>query len=200
MGRGMLVLGVLTLFLFGCASKNGDLQKFPGSDTNFALPKSGLSYTAHYTIDESGQQSTKTVWRSKDKLKIRYGLGTGTLELYFVENKAYSCFSSEKTECFDITSIAEETMGKALIATPDLSEATPVEDVNIGSTKGKCYTAPFPPASVRKFCLATGGVLAYDEYPIGNERHIEYATIISYSVDESVFALPATPKGMPSAG
>ena len=191
-----VLFAVALLLLPGCLGNDYPTQAFE-RENGFIMPESGLAYKAEYVVDENGQQSTKTVWRSKDKMRIRHDFGESALDLYFLKDRAYSCFSGSKVECFDITPLANETMKKALIEIPRLADSTPVEDVNIGKTDGKCYTAVLPSSITRKFCLTNNGILAYDEYPLGKVKHIEYATGISYLIDETAFRLPATPKEMP---
>ena len=199
--RWVIALVASAIILAGCAlERPSDSGQAAGSPARFALPESDVSYIAYYVVDENGVQTLKTVWRSKDRLRMRHDFsGQGSLDLFFTEGRAYSCFESGQAECFDITSTAHEGLNTAFLLAPDVSQAQPAEAVKIGSTQGKCYTLQLSPGSERKFCLAERGVLAYDEYSAGNEKHVEYATRIVYGEpDPSVFALPANVKEQPS--
>ena len=84
---------------------------------------------------------------------------------------------------------------------PDTSSGEEIGTVDIGNTVGTCYLLPYTVLSKRKICLTDRRVLAWDEYNVSQSTaHVEYLTSIDYSVDESVFNLPASPQAPPQSG
>jgi len=208
MKRQLLALCALfALFLAGCtsapaqndgAAANSSTGSAAASSREIKLPAS-IDYTATYSINEEGGDISKTVWRKNDAMRIRYSAaGNPFMDLFFISGHAYSCTGwKAQPECFDISGNVEGQM-KDIFAEPDFSSAEPSEEVDIGSTKGKCYIFPYTVQSTRKMCFTDHGVLAYDEYTAaGGKPRVEYLTEIVYSADDGSFLLPATPVAAP---
>ena len=125
-----------------------------------------------------------------------------TVSLYFLLGVGYSCANlAGKTACYEIRApLGNGSLGGVMDA-PDTSSGEEIGTVDIGNTVGTCYLLPYTVLSKRKICLTDRRVLAWDEYNVSQSTaHVEYLTSIDYSVDESVFNLPASPQAPPQSG
>jgi len=204
--RLLALCALFALFLAGCTlapAKNGEVNSSStgsaaASSSEIKLPAS-IDYTATYSITEDGGEISETVWRKNDAMRMQYATsGKVFMDLFFISGHAYSCTGwKAQPECFDISGNAGGQM-KDLFAEPDFSSAEPSEEVDIGSTKGKCYVFPYTVQSTRKMCFTDRGVVAYDEYIVaGGKPRVEYLTGITYSANDSSFLLPAAPVAAP---
>lgn len=196
---------VFIMLLFGCTSqKESGVQKvndLPSAAT-FSLPESPIEYTGHYVVDEGGSQLEKTIWRSGKNARIGIGpQGSGRLDFFFVANKAYTCANTGSKElCFDVTETIGNQKASELFPQPDMNAAEDAGEVDIGSTKGRCYFFPHTPFEKRKMCFTDRNVLAFDQYNTASGKvHTEYLTSLTYSVGLENFALPAPPQAAPEA-
>ena len=163
---------------------------------SFMVPESAVNYTAHYTLNENGAESYKTVWRAGRMMRIDL---EGGVSLFFLSDRAYSCSSLSGTaQCFDISSAVGKEVVGGLFSAPDLSSAQLAEEVSIGGLAGKCYLMPSAPYETHKMCFTPDMLTAYDGYNgTAGKRTAEYLTELDYSVSPSDFALPAQPTHPP---
>ena len=204
MGLALLASAVL-LLLAGCAGQgstaqkgaNGTWEPQPGS---FVVPGSSLNYTAHYVVSGNGEQSGKTVWRAGRRMRADFVSDDGNgVSLFFLGNRAYSCSTASGTErCFDITSSIGEAEAQEFLLPPDLTFARDAGPVDIGGTRGRCYTFPPTPTQTHEVCLTDTGVMAYNEYNMSSGEQVEYLSSLDYSAPDSAFVLPAQPQGVPA--
>ena len=203
MGIALLASAVL-LLLAGCAGQGSAAQKgangtAPSQPGSFMVPDSSLNYTAHYVVNGNGEQSDKTVWRAGRLMRVDFtSSGTG-VSLFFLEDRAYSCSMASGTErCFDITSSIGEAEAQEFLLPPDLTFARDAGPVDIGGTRGRCYTFPPTPTQTHEVCLTDTGVMAYNEYNMSSGEQVEYLSSLDYSAPDSAFVLPAQPQGVPA--
>ncbi len=190
MGKILALLAML-LLLFGCPYYKEEGQETEQEEP-VLLPKSNISYTAHYIVTENGQQGTKTVFRAKENLRV----DIGEFSLFFINSSAYSCSRiGQKPECYKVGLILSEQEFSLLSPFPPLPAAQEIEAVKIWQTIGKCFLVPHAILEKRKLCFTDTGILAYDEYRAqGGAMHIEYLEELEYSVDKKEFELPAVPQ------
>jgi hypothetical protein len=194
----LAALAVLAL-LFGCVQGERERQAdLEAHQPAFRVPKSQVEYTAHYTVLDSGEESSKAVYRSGDRARVDLRLGSSEVRLYFLADRAYSCSNTGSGfACFDISAkVGSSPAALELLDAPSLSGAKQLEDVDIGGTVGRCYLLPYAQLGSRKLCLTDRGVVAYDEYSSATgQKHTEYLTDIFYGVAQGDFDLPASPIG-----
>ncbi len=188
------------LLSFGCAQGGGGPVDAAAQQSSAALagnggflvPQSAVNYTAHYTLNENGAESYKTVWRAGRMMRISLG---GAVDLFFLSDRAYTCSSGvEGPQCFDISGAVGKGAAEGLFSAPDISSAKAAEEVDIGGLAGKCYLMPSAPFETHKMCFTPDMLVAYDEYNgTDGKCTAEYLTELDYSVSPSDFALPAQP-------
>ncbi|MCX8196849.1 MAG: hypothetical protein N3G80_00835 [Candidatus Micrarchaeota archaeon] len=186
--RAFLLVAIF--LLVGCAQT--EQMQAEAQQAKISVPESKLNYTATYVIYEDGVQLVKNVWRAGKKMRIELKGGTSSLNIYFIEDKAYSCARSYEGRqlCKDVSQIMQKEYMQAIFEPIDLAGAQRAEDVEIGSTTGKCYMLPSLFFETRKVCLTDSGILAYDEKKaIGKPTTVEYLTELSYEVDPKAFDL-----------
>ena len=190
------------LLCFGCAQAGSGQPGSPanqsagayGAAGNFMVPQSPVNYTAHYTINENGAESYRTVWRAGRMMRVDLD---GAVSLFFLGDKAYSC-SQSGARCFDISSTVGSTGAAQIFAQPDMSSAQAAETVDIGGLSGRCYLFPSAAFETHKMCFTPDGITAYDEQNgTAGSRTVEYLTELDYSASPSDFALPAQPTPAP---
>ncbi|MCX6773184.1 MAG: hypothetical protein NTV88_05465 [Candidatus Micrarchaeota archaeon] len=202
--RNAIAVILAALVFAGCAgivSQPEQQSPLPSSPpTAFLLSQAAVPYTAHYAVSDGKESFTKTVWRSDNRARVDIEIAPGaTVSLYFLMGVGYSCSNiGGKTACYEIRAqIEKENLG-GIADTPDVTSGTELGSVDIGNTQGECYLLPYTVASKRKVCLTDRRVLAWDEYNVSqSQTHVEYLTSIDYSVDETVFTLPASPQVPP---
>lgn len=201
----------LALLLFGCATAkdrggaedgNAAAAQY-ANGTGFLVPDSAADYTAHYIVNDGGQETGKIVYRMGRNFRLDYQNGNMTVSVFLLGSRAYSCarMLSGEYGCFDITAKAASQGVPALIGTPDLEGASEDEVVDVGAggqMKAQCYLFANPPLQSRKACFTSQGIMAYDEYPIpGGQKHIEYLANLKLSANLRDFGLPSTPAAPP---
>jgi len=203
MRNAILLLAALAL-MFGCASEGTGAQQ-PGnqpssSAAQFLLPSASFPYTAHYTVSEGSGTFTKTVWRKGTSARMDLEIAPGSsFSMFFFGGKGYSCSSVTGTPlCYEIHAGTQQESLSGIFEEPDFSSGKELEPVEIGGTVGRCFLFPYTATSKRKMCFTDRNVVAWDEYnATASTTHTEYLNGITYSAEDSVFVLPATPQAPP---
>ena len=186
--------------IFGCTSDEAAQQSEnqPSSPAQFLLPSAPFPYTAHYTVSEGSGSFTKTVWRKGTAARMDLEIAPGSLfSMFFVSGRGYSCSSVTGTPlCYEMRS-QQQGLNTAFDA-PDFSSGKEMGSVEIGGAVAGCLLFPYNAPSERKMCFTDRNVIAWDEYnATASTAHVEYLTSITYSAEDSVFALPAEPQAPP---
>jgi hypothetical protein len=214
----LIVLIVLTMFVFGCKAKtdastdtktgdnvagqqtnnvatNDDTKTGTGSSLSDILKGKTVKYTADYQITTKGVTSSLTYVMSLPDFAIITNTAEGESRMIFKDSTTYACNNAEGSwACLELSSLESNANEKL---ENDVKEGT-AKPVYVGTCTragltGEKYsvTAEGVTSTV---CYTKKGILLETESPDSTM----YATKVSESIDASLLTLPAEPQDFSS--